>query len=153
MRNPEAGTLGSSGRSASTPPPAKGPWFNRPRAGPAPGLVVTPIRCPKTRADLSHVAQQAADAEVPQLAVSDFCYPLAAKPGGSAARSACGTQLSRAPLSDSAVDFFSVADLHNIDEMSRIVDRVHDSVATLPKAVPVALSSELLTPTRARLRC
>ena len=28
----------------------------------------------------------------------DLCYPLAAKPDGSAARSACGTQLSRKPL-------------------------------------------------------
>jgi len=55
-------------------------------------------------------------------------------------------------LGDSAVDFFSVADLYNINEMSRIVDGVHDSVATLPETVPIALSSELLTATRARLR-
>jgi len=44
-------------------------------------------------------------------------------------------------LGDSAVDFFSVADLHNINEMSRIVDGVNDSIATLPETVSVALSS------------
>ena len=61
-------------------------------------------------------------------------------------------QLSAQTLGDSAVHFFPVANLHDINEMLRIVDGVHDPVATLPEAVPVALSSELLTSTRARLR-
>jgi hypothetical protein len=40
---------------------------------------------------------------VPQLAITHLCYPLAAKPDGSAACSACGTQLSREPLDGAAM--------------------------------------------------
>jgi hypothetical protein len=47
--------------------------------------------------DTAGLLMEAAEADVPRLAVIHLWYTLAAKPGGSAARSACGTQLSREP--------------------------------------------------------
>jgi hypothetical protein len=54
-------------------------------------------------------------------------------------------------LGGSAIDFLAVADLHNINEKSRVDDGVYDSVAALANAVSIPLISELLATARARL--
>ena len=77
------------------------------------------------------------------------------RPSGHALAMASGSTPQRSPsslvLGGSAIDFLAVADLHNINEKSRVVDGVYDSVAALANTVSIPLISELLATARARL--
>jgi len=64
-----------------------------------------------------------------------------------------GRQLSAQTFGVSAIHFFAVTDLHNVDEKPGVVDCVYNSVAALANAVLVTLAGEFFASARPRFRC